>query len=317
MPQSQPRPTQAIIDTEALTKRYEGFPALDRVSLRLPHGSIGLLGENGAGKTTFLKLILGLIRPTSGSARVLGFDVAGEGLELRRRVGYMPEDECLPPDLSAHDLVTRMGQLSGLPQEVARQRSYDVLHLVGLGEERYRPIGGYSVGMRQRVKLAQALVHDPELVLLDEPTSGLDPQGRSEMLALIRDIHGKIGLNLLVSTHLLPDVERVCDHAVILRAGRAVAQGRLQDLLGTVREGLLVRVVGDRRAFIEGLRAKGLDAVETAPTVIRVRTDHGDPYREILSEAVATGVQLRRLERQTRTLEDVFVSLHQREAEHE
>jgi ABC-2 type transport system ATP-binding protein len=298
-----------LISTQNLSKRYDGTPALDGVTLEVPPGSIGLLGENGAGKTTLIKLLLGLLRPTSGSAQVLGLDVARLGLELRRLLGYMPEEDCLPPDLSGLDLVVRMGRLSGLPKEAALQRAYDVLHLVGLGEERYRPIGGYSVGMRQRVKLAQALVHDPKLVLLDEPTSGLDPQGREEMLELIRDIRKRMGISLLLSSHLLPDVERICEYVIILREGRVMAQGPLEELLGDLSAGWLVRVVGDQDKFIEGLRAEGLK-VERLSTQILVKHEREDICDLILQQAVSSGVQLRRLERQTRSLEDFFLALH-------
>ena len=299
----------AIIRAENFSKRYNGVPALDALDLSVPEGSTGLLGENGAGKTTFIKLLLGLLHPSAGGANVLGHDVATDGLELRRRVGYMPEDECLPPDQSAHDLVVRLGRLSGLPREAAVQRAYDVLHLVGLGEERYRPIEGYSVGMTQRVKLAQAIVHDPELVLLDEPTSGLDPEGRIEMLDLIADIHRKMGLSVLISTHLLPDVERVCEHVVILRQGQVVADGPLHRLLEGVGEGVLVRIVGDGVQFAERIGAEGLEATETGPDSWIVRGD--DPYDGILRAAAETGVELRRLERESRSLEDVFLALHQ------
>ena len=298
-----------IIHAESFSKRYNGTPALDSLNVQIPEGSTGLLGENGAGKTTFIKLLLGLLHPSAGGATVLGHDVANEGLELRRRVGYMPEDECLPPNQSAHDLVVRLGRLSGLPRESAVQRAYDVLHLVGLGEERYRQIEGYSVGMKQRVKLAQAIIHDPDLVLLDEPTSGLDPEGRVEMLDLIADIHQKIGLSILISTHLLPDVERVCEHVVIVRQGRVVADGPLHRLLEGVGEGVLVRIVGDGAAFVAQLSAQGLDATETGPDSWIVRGD--DPYEGILRAAAETGVELRRLERESRSLEDVFLALHQ------
>ncbi len=302
----------AIIRAERLSKRYNGIPALDSLDLDVPEGSTGLLGENGAGKTTFIKLLLGLLAPSAGGASVLGHDVAHDGLALRRRVGYMPEDECLPPDQSAHDLVVRLGRLSGLPRESAVQRAYDVLHLVGLGEERYRPIEGYSIGMKQRVKLAQSIVHDPDLVLLDEPTSGLDPDGRTEMLDLIANIHAKMGLNVLISTHLLPDVERVCEHVVILREGRVVADGPLKRLLEGVGEGVLVRIVGDGAAFTDRLHAEGLEATETGPDSWIVRGD--DPYEGILRAAADTGVELRRLERESRSLEDVFLALHQEAA---
>ncbi len=298
-----------IIRAENLSKRYNGVPALDSLELEVPEGSVGLLGENGAGKTTFIKLLLGLLIPSAGNADVLGHDVTTDGLELRRRIGYMPEDECLPPDHSAHDLVVRLGRLSGLPRESAVQRAYDVLHLVGLGEERYRPIEGYSIGMKQRVKLAQSIVHDPDLVLLDEPTSGLDPEGRVEMLDLIADIHEKMGLSVLISTHLLPDVERVCEHVVIIREGRVVADGALRELLQGVGEGVLVRVVGDGTSFQERLETEGLEAVETGPDSWLIRGDN--PEDGILRAAADTGVELRRLERESRSLEDVFLALHQ------
>jgi ABC-2 type transport system ATP-binding protein len=299
----------SAISTRNLTKHYNGIPAVDGVTLDVPPGSIGLLGENGAGKTTFIKLLLGLLRPTAGAARVLDVDVAERPLEARRLLGYMPEDDCLPQDFSAFDLVVRLGRLSGLPREAAVQRTNDVLHLVGLGEERYRPIGGYSTGMKQRVKLAQALVHDPKLVLLDEPTSGLDPQGREEMLQLIRDIHRKMGISLLVSTHLLPDVERVCDHIVIFRAGQVLAQGPLEELLRGVSEGLLVRVIGDRGAFLRGLQVEGLSARPLDGEIL-VQAEGDAAYDAILKRAAETGVQLRRLERQDRSLEDLFLELY-------
>ncbi len=299
----------SAISTRNLTKHYSGTPALDGVTLDVPRESIGLLGENGAGKTTFMKLLLGLLRPTAGSARVLDYDVAERPLELRRRVGYMPEDDCLPTDFSASDFVVRLGRLSGLPREAAVQRANDVLHLVGLGEERYRPIGGYSTGMKQRVKLAQALVHDPQFVLLDEPTSGLDPQGREEMLELICDIRRKMGISLLVSTHLLPDIERVCDYVVILGAGQVLAQGPLPELLRTVSEGLTVRVVGDGEAFLRGLQADGLQA-RTLNGEILVEAEGEDAYDVILKQAAEAGVQLRYLERQSRSLEDLFLELY-------
>ncbi|MFB6285261.1 MAG: ABC transporter ATP-binding protein [Candidatus Bipolaricaulia bacterium] len=301
-----------IIRAESLSKRYNGTTALDALNLDVPAGSTGLLGENGAGKTTFIKLLLSLLGPSAGRAEVLGHDVATDGLALRRRIGYMPEDECLPPDHSAHDLVVRLGRLSGLPRESAVQRAYDVLHLVGLGEERYRPIEGYSIGMKQRVKLAQAIVHDPDLVLLDEPTGGLDPDGRLEMLDLIAEIRHKMGLSVLISTHLLPDVERVCEHVVIIREGQVVADGALHELLEGVGEGVMVRVVGDGTSFLERLKAESLDAVETGPDSWLVRGD--DPYDGILRAAADTGVELRRLERESRSLEDVFLALHQESA---
>ncbi len=297
------------VSIKNLSKHYNKRPALDGVSLDIPQGNIGLLGENGAGKTTLIKLVLGLLRPTSGSASVLGFDVAHRPLELRRLVGYMPEDDCLPPEMSALDFVVRMGKLSGLPPEIAAQRAHDVLHLVGLGEERYRLIGGFSVGMKQRVKLAQALIHDPKLVLLDEPTSGLDPKGRDEMLDLIGTVRQKMGISLLLSTHLLLDVERVCEYLVVIRAGKLVSSGALNQLLESKSQGLLVRVLGDEQAFLKNLQSKGL-AAQVIGSELLIQGESSDIYERVLSASMETGVQLRRLEEQSRSLEEYFIGLH-------
>ena len=198
-----------LIEARSLTHRYPGnVLALDNLTLDVEPGVIGLVGANGAGKSTLLKILLGLLEPTSGEASVLGFDIRREGTRIRALVGYLPEHDCLPPDLSATELVTHMGRMSGLPATAARERAADVLRHVGLYEERYRPIGGYSTGMKQRVKLAQALVHDPKLLLLDEPTNGLDPAGRDEMLALIRRTGLEFGIATLVASHLLGEIGR-------------------------------------------------------------------------------------------------------------
>jgi len=303
------------ISTEQLTKRYSQNTALDAVSIEVPHGSIGLLGENGAGKSTFIKLALGLLKPTSGTASVLGFSVLRDGLELRRRVGYMPEDDCLPTDMTAFDLVIRMGRLSGLPKEAAMQRAFDVFNLVGLGEARYRNIGGFSVGMKQRVKLAQALVHDPKLVLMDEPTSGLDPEGREEMLELIKDIRSKMDISLLLSTHLLHDVEQVCDQVIIIRAGRVVSHGAIDDVISedqrtAVKLVVQVRVVGDRERFIQRLKADSDVVVEEFETEILVEGEPDEIHQHILKAAVESDVQLRRMVKKGRSLEEHFIALH-------
>jgi ABC-2 type transport system ATP-binding protein len=209
-----------VIATDALTKRFPAVTALDQLTVEVGPGVVGLVGANGAGKSTLIKILLGLAPATSGSGRVLGLDVATQGSAIRERVGYMPEHDCLPPDVSATEFVVHMARMSGLPASAARERTADVLRHVGLYEERYRPIGGYSTGMRQRVKLAQALVHDPQLVLLDEPTNGLDPAGRDEMLGLIRRVYREFGISVLVTTHLLGELERTCDHLVVIDGGR-------------------------------------------------------------------------------------------------
>jgi ABC-2 type transport system ATP-binding protein len=209
-----------LIVTENLTKRYPGpgggVLALDELSVEIEPGIVGLVGANGAGKSTLLRILLGLLAPTSGRASVMGLDTAAHGRRIRERVGYMPEHDVLPPDLTATDLVAHLAEMSGLPRIAARERTADVLRHVGLFEERYRQIGGYSTGMRQRVKLAQALVHDPRLLLLDEPTNGLDPAGRDEMLDLVHRTGTEFGIAVLVCSHLLGEIERVCDHVVAI-----------------------------------------------------------------------------------------------------
>ena len=210
-----------MIVTEALTKRYGArVTALSDLTVDFPEGVTGLVGANGAGKSTLIKILLGLLPASSGSARVLDLDVATDGHRIRELVGYMPEHDCLPPDVTATELVVHLAKMSGLPTTAARERAADTLRHVGLFEERYRPIGGYSTGMKQRVKLAQALVHDPRLVLLDEPTNGLDPAGRDEMLGLIRRIGTVFGISVVVTSHLRGELERVCDHVVVIDGGR-------------------------------------------------------------------------------------------------
>src|SRR5437763_15421482 len=209
-----------LISARELTKRYPGVVALDALTVDLEPGIIGFVGANGAGKSTFIRIILGLLTQTSGTVSVLGFDSQKDRLELRKYVGYMPEHDCLPLDVSATDFVTHMGGMSGLPFTAARERAAEMLRHVGLYEERYRLIGSYSTGMKQRVKLAQALVHDPRLLLLDEPTNGLDPAGREEMLALVERTGREFGIAVVVTSHLLGEIERVCDSLLAIDAGK-------------------------------------------------------------------------------------------------
>lgn len=218
-----------VIATESLSKRYSRVTALDRLTVDISPGVTGLVGANGAGKSTLIKILLGLSPATEGGARVLGLDVSTSGSAIREQVGYMPEHDCLPPDVSATEFVVHMARMSGLPPTAARERTADILRHVGLYEERYRPIGGYSTGMKQRVKLAQALVHDPALVLLDEPTNGLDPVGRDDMLHLIRRIHTDFGISVLVTSHLLGELERTCDHVVVIDGGALLRSSATTD----------------------------------------------------------------------------------------
>src|SRR5215469_5830516 len=220
-----------VARTKDLSKHFGKIVALDRATFSIATGCTGLLGPNGAGKSTLIKLLLGLLKPDQGEAMIAGCDVRSQPLELRKLVGYMPEHDCLPTDWQAQDFVRYMGELHGLPSRVAIQRASDTLYHVGLGEERYRAIGGFSTGMKQRVKLAQALVHDPRVMLLDEPTNGLDPAGRDEMIALIGRIAHEMGIQVILSSHLLTDVERVADSVIMLNNGHIMAQGTLRELM--------------------------------------------------------------------------------------
>ena len=234
-----------LISLRALTRRFPGVTALDDLTLDLEPGIIGLVGSNGAGKSTLLRILLGLLPPTSGAAYVMGHDVVREGPTIRQFVGYMPEHDVLPPDVSATELVAHLAQISGLPAAASRERTADVLRHVGLYEERYRPMGGYSTGMRQRVKLAQALVHDPRLLLLDEPTNGLDPTGRDDMLELVQRTGREFGIAVIVASHLLGEIERVCDFLVAIEGGRLLRADRLAQF--TERTGVLAVEVDEGR----------------------------------------------------------------------
>ncbi|HEX2141456.1 MAG TPA: ABC transporter ATP-binding protein [Candidatus Limnocylindria bacterium] len=294
-----------LIEARSLTKRYGSHvTALDGLTLEVEPGIIGLVGANGAGKSTFLKILLGLLEPTSGSALVMGRDVISEGTELRQFVGYLPEHDCLPPDVSATEFVTHMGRMSGLPAGASRERTAEVLRHVGLYEERYRPIGGYSTGMKQRVKLAQALVHDPKLLLLDEPTNGLDPAGRDEMLELIRRTGTEFGIATVVASHLLGEIERVCTFLLAIDAGKLLRAAPLASF--TERTGMLgVEVEEGAPALAERLATAGLTISVEGRTVLVDAPDER-PY-DIVRDAVDDlGLALVRLEHRRHRLEDLF-----------
>jgi ABC-2 type transport system ATP-binding protein len=291
---------------------YGAQAALRDVTAEFPKGAVGLLGPNGAGKSTMLKALLGFLRPTAGRLAVLGLDVAARPLEIRARLGYMPETDGYVPGMSAVAFVAYCGRLAGLPVADAMQRAHEVLFYVGLGEARYRDIETYSTGMKQRIKLAQALVHDPDLLFLDEPTNGMDPKGRDEMLDLIRDLaHGK-GVNLILSSHLLPDVEYTCDHVVVLDRGAIATSGPIATLKGPAGRVFEVRVKGEARpAFIERLRESGLDCQAGEDDVLRVFVPGdahapGEDQQRICAIARDSAVQVRHLRASVPTLEDVF-----------
>lgn len=299
-----------VIEVQGIGKRFRRFQALDNVSLSIPRASVGLLGANGAGKTTLIRTLLGLSKPDSGTARVVGYDTQTEGTKVRERVGYMPEADALPMATTAADFVTHMAEMSGLPTRSARQRAADVLYQVGLAEERYRLIKGFSTGMRQRVKLAQAIVHDPELVLLDEPTAGMDPQGREEMLELVERIYRSLGIAVVFSSHILEDIERVCDYVVILDNGRLVTAQPLGDLGGVGGE-VTVRIDGNIEQFAHTLRERGVSVREGGvemgrdELVIDVRDEQ--IYDLVRDVVVQQELSLRSLRTRSRSLEDIYL----------
>lgn len=296
-----------LVETTGLTKRYGDRVALDAIDVSVGHGVTGLLGANGAGKTTLLRLVLGLSRPDAGNIAVLDHDPHEDGAAVRARIGWSAEHDSLPPDVRAQDLVRHLAEVHGLPRRAALGRASDALNEVGLAEERFRPVGTMSTGQRQRVKLAMAIAHDPSLVLLDEPTNGLDPVQRDDMLHLIRRIGTEFGLDVVVSSHLLGEVERVCDAAVILAGGRVLACGRLADL----RSGddrVVVEVDGDASRVAAALVATGIvvESVGLGTLVVTVDSD-GRVFDEVRDAVAAAGVGLRRLEQRTATLESLFL----------
>ena len=299
-------PRESVVTLDRVTLHYAANAALSDVTTGFPPGAVGLLGPNGAGKSTLLKALLGLLVPDRGEMRVLGRDVRHAPLEIRARVGYMPENDSHIPGMSAVAFVAYCGELAGLPRVDAMQRAHEVLFYVGLGDTRYRLVETYSTGMKQRIKLAQALVHDPDLLFLDEPTNGMDPAGREEMLELVRDLALNKGVNVIVSSHLLPDVESTCDHVIVMDKGRVVTEGainRLKEARGQVYE---LRVKTTTGAFLERLRAEGLECHATDEDVMRVFVPGDGGAHRIFRLAAAEGVQVRHLRPSVATLEDVF-----------
>jgi ABC-2 type transport system ATP-binding protein len=294
-------------EVDNLCIRYGTHTALDGVSLAFESGALGLLGPNGAGKSSLLRALLGFVRPASGRVRVLDTDPGADSVALRRRIGYSPEDDVLLPGMNGVSAVALCGELCGLPRADALQRAHEMLFFVGLGEVRYRRADTYSQGMRQRLKLAEALVHDPELLILDEPTNGLDPRGRQEMLALVADLTRAKGIHLVLSSHLLPDVEAVCDQVAVLDAGRLVRSGRMTDLLASPTRAFELRVKGPQENFAAHLRALGATCRPQHHGLLYVETRDGGA-EAVFQAAAATGCQVRQLLPARNTLEDVFTA---------
>jgi ABC-2 type transport system ATP-binding protein len=292
-----------LLAAENLVKRYGNVTALNNVSFTISDGITGILGENGAGKSTSIKIFLGLIKPTSGSATVLGQN-ASTDVSVRARIGYMPEHDCLPSQVSAAEFLTHMAELSGLPPQSARTRAADTLRHTGLFEERYRPIGGYSTGMKQRVKLAQALVHDPAFVFLDEPTAGLDPIGREEMLELVRKTHRDFGISVLFSSHLMADVERTCDRIIVLQGGQLSHAGEV-DQFTSDTETVFIEVDYNRAELVSALERRGVVIRQDGHGLLIEGSDETiyDHVRDALVEAEAP---LRRMAPRRHGLTELF-----------
>ena len=295
-----------VASASHLQRKFGHVLALADVSFKLEKGVTGLLGANGAGKTTLINLLLGVLRPDGGQLEVLGMDPLRAGYRLRQRIGYAPEDDRFPPDVKASELVRHFAEMRGIPRRTAVVRASDVLFEVGLGEERFRAIGTMSTGQRQRVKLAQALVHDPELVLLDEPTNGLDPIQRDDMLALVRRVGTTLGFTVLISSHLLGEVEQVSDFVIMLEGGRVARAGAIADLLGSGTP-LVVEVAVGARRLVDALAARGVAAVARDDLRLTIPPGpDGIAQDAVVQAVIELGLELRRMERSQASLGDLF-----------
>ena len=300
-----------LIEVKNVSLLFGTTTALDNLSLQVEGGAVGLLGPNGAGKSTLIKTLLGFLKPNEGAATVFGLDVQTNPWKIRQQVGYMPEDECLIPGMTAVQFVSYAGELCGMPRRDALQRAHEVLYYVGLDEERYRTVDGYSAGMKQRVKLAQALVHDPTLLLLDEPTNGMDTSGREEMLELVKDIATDKNINVILSSHLLPDVEFACQEIIALSHGSVAIQGQIETLKENKGHSFDLKIVGDSEAYITALERHNFQVELHPDKRLRVTSAHQEQTETTFFFKLAydTGVQLRQLRGVKHTLEDIFAEV--------
>lgn len=294
------------IQVNNLHFQYGDVNALQGVDLNLTGGAVGLLGPNGAGKSTLIRILLGFLKPDKGEGKVLGYDILKDQAFLRRKIGYMPENDCLIPEMDAVSFTAYLGILSGMPKQEAMKRAHEVLFYVGLEESRYRNLETYSSGMKQRLKLAQALVHDPEMIFLDEPTSGLDPQGRVDILELIKDISGNKNIQVLISSHILADIESICSYVVILDRGKTAAEGSIQELKRVEYSLYEIKILDNEEAFLQRLEEMGSKIEKTEDNVIKVFIPPEKQAREIFRFAAEEGTQIRHFVRSETSLEDLF-----------
>ncbi len=294
------------IQVNNLHFQYGDVNALQGVDLNLTGGAVGLLGPNGAGKSTLIRILLGFLKPDKGEGKVLGYDILKDQALLRRKIGYMPENDCLIPEMDAVSFTVYLGILSGMPKQEAMKRAHEVLFYVGLEESRYRNLETYSSGMKQRLKLAQALVHDPEMIFLDEPTSGLDPQGRVDILELIKDISGNKNIQVLISSHILADIESICSYVVILDRGKTAAEGSIRELKRVEYSLYEIKILDNEEAFLQRLDEMGSKIEKTEDNVIKVFIPPEKQAREIFRFAAEEGTQIRHFVRSETSLEDLF-----------
>ncbi len=297
------------IEVKNLSFHYGKIHALDSVTLKLGGGAVGLLGPNGAGKSTLLRILLGFLSPEKGEGKVLGYDIFREQDSVRRSVGYMPEDDCFIAGMDAVTFTSYFGELSGMPRQQAMKRAHEVLFYVGLGESRYRLLDTYSAGMKQRLKLAQALVHDPKLLFLDEPTSNLDPHGRTEILDLIKDISTNKDIHVLISSHILADIEAICSAVVILNKGKLAAEGRMEDLRAVHYSLFELKIKGEGAPFREDLESLGCRVDETEDRLLKVYMPASLNSMDIFRSAAKTDVQVRYFLKSRTSLEDLFAQV--------
>jgi len=297
------------VEVKDLHFSYGKIKALDSVDISLPSGAIGLLGPNGAGKSTLLRILLGFLKPDRGEGTVLGYNIKNQQQMIRRYVGYMPEDDCLITGIDAVSFTSYMGELSGMPRQEAMKRAHEVLFYVGLEESRYRNVETYSSGMRQRLKLAQALVHDPKLIFLDEPTSGLDPQGRQEILELIMDVSSKKDMQVLISSHILPDIETVCSYVLILNKGKVASQGDLEDLKQVKYSLYELKIKGEADSFVKKLESMEYRVEQTEDRLLKVYMPPGGNSQQIFQLAAREKDQIRHFVKSQTSLEDLFAKV--------